>query len=127
VFGDPDVKIRNSFSGAESSLSLALIGHGGIASFQALQTGLENINYDRKVSFINEASRILVSSGKLLIVEQYTPHVAEKFLSRLSEDVNATHNMKFEETTIDSIAPASYAAAHSQSPRILSWIGTKLG
>jgi hypothetical protein len=125
VFGDPDIGLSASYNGQKSSLYLALIKQAGGISFSSLVETIDSINYERKVSLLAEASRVLVSGGRLIVVEQLTPHIAEKFFDKLDHDANAEYGLHIQKATFENCTPASYSAVHERSPGNRVWLGVK--
>jgi hypothetical protein len=104
VFGDP-------FLGLERSRALELSFREGV-DFKNVIARREVAQ--RKLAIIAEASRLLIDGGGLIIVEQYTPQVANSFVSTLHAEAPPIKSRlgTFEGVDLSSITPDAYAKKH---------------
>lgn len=112
VFGDP-------FLGLDRGRALELSFQEGV-DFNNNTARKEVIQ--RKLAIVAEASRLLVEGGGLIIVEQYTPQIANDFVSAMNnEGLGAENRLKtFNKVDLSTITPDSYSKKHLGAE---AWIG----
>ena len=83
--------------------------------FGDFNLGGERNQHQYKLQIVLEASRVLMTGGKLLVIEDLTPAVSERFFSKLSKDPNSSVKLEFEEVDIAVATPPSYSAIRGQN------------
>ena len=68
----------------------------------------------RKLAIVAEASRLLVQGGKFVVVEQYTPHIAEAFIRDrdVSNADDGERISRFNKTSLANVTPGVYSTKH---------------
>lgn len=82
-----------------------------------------------KVEIMREAGRILLPSGRLVVIEQQTPKVAGRFFDRLSAgdlDFDTGELFYIEHgVALEDVTPPNYATVHGSHPELQTWVVTK--
>ena len=99
-------------------------GEEALESFAAIEAE----SASKKIDILRETGRILVVGGKLIVVEQESPMVAERFFSGarqrddfdLLEVFGIKHNVPLADVT-----PPNYARAHGGHSKLQTWVATK--
>lgn len=129
VFGDPSLILDRN----EKTINLALLAVlSDEEKYEEIIEHMEMIEDETgllKVKIMQEAGRILLPSGKLVVVEQLTPKVARKFFEKAADysdgfDPNEVFDIEHD-VPLCEVTPASYAEIHGNFPGLETWVATK--
>jgi ubiquinone/menaquinone biosynthesis C-methylase UbiE len=126
IFGDPalglDLANRENFIREEVDIAQKL----GITAQKFYRKIVDGFFYDKKSLIMHEIGRVLVPEGRLLAVEQKTPHVARDFFANFAIDSTLECSFRVKETSDLSLyTPLTYAVAHQSDERTTMWVATK--
>jgi hypothetical protein len=95
---------------------------GEYDELKAMRVEAEGIVAARKLELIEEAARVLMTTGQLVAVEQYTPIFADRFFRKAKSDI-ALSGLTVARTNLADVMPESYATAHDRAE---TWTLTKV-
>lgn len=78
---------------------------------------------EKKKSFLEAADRVLKSDGQLVVVEQYTPIVAERFFVSQAMRFGS---LAITRARLEDVTPENYSSFHlKMDPYTQAWLGVK--
>jgi ubiquinone/menaquinone biosynthesis C-methylase UbiE len=122
VFGHPNLIYPDDAGPLALNMMLDALESGQPEAFKKI-SDIGRYHSDLlKDRILDEASRVLVAAGKLIIVEHLSPRVTKEYLAR--RQTLGGMALRIEETDLAAVAPPNYQAAHkSKFPFV--WLGTK--
>ncbi|HEY4964683.1 MAG TPA: hypothetical protein VIH90_08405 [Candidatus Saccharimonadales bacterium] len=126
VFGDPALGIDKRTLGMVYGLQTLMVDDYDTSGLAELNGGLDSTQYSYKQRIAREASRVLIGGGKFIVIEQYTPPVAEAFFHRLATDPDGVPELSFATLPIVDITPITYSRQHTTFYSDTAIVGIKM-
>ncbi len=120
VFGDPMLGMTELEKTMHSGLRWEAIMTDDFSEFRAVDKAVQGFINDGKLAILGEAARILIKGGKLLIIEQYTPPIADIFLARARQEGVLPDGLVIQKADLADIASPSYTKRHLPAE---AWLG----
>lgn len=111
VFGDPLL----GFSGQSRHLAAEDLAR------KREQGEAYRIVKENKLRILASAARVLIDGGRLIIVEQLTPEIAEAFLGHHAKEIPT--GLQIEQADFDSVAPKNYVYSHTMTTSPVVYLG----
>lgn len=126
VFGDPALFTDKTKREAMQDEVIALLRAAKIAETYEFMIAAEVECSALKSSILQEAGRVLVTGGHLVVVEQYSSSVAKRFFAAVAGNLLLTGGLDIQPASLYTVAPANYVQ-HQQAaePVLLTWTAQK--
>ena len=128
VFGDVGLGLSKEERYAQVLEMKMMAEDGRPDDAYAAMFAIEEQSALKKVDILREVGRILTVGGRLIVVEQESADVAERFFASTRQRENfdllamfdVEHNVPLEDVT-----PPNYAQVHGNYPNLQTWVATK--